>query len=87
MAELPRQIIAARPWLAELARAVPRQLGDKRTVVTYPMRDVAFPARAVLPRMREVFSDLDIVELPDAKHYFVEDAPDAVASAIERRFG
>ena len=27
------------------------------------------------------------VELPEAKHYFVEDAPDEVAAAIAARFG
>lgn len=86
VAELPRQIVAAGPWLATVARAVPRRLGDKRTLVTFPMRDVAFPARAVLPRMREAFSDLEVVELQEAKHFFPEDAPAVVAAAIARRF-
>lgn len=87
VAELPRQIVAARPWLADLAAAVPRALGDKRVLVTFPLRDVAFPAKTVLPRMRAAFSDLEIVELPRARHFFAEDAPDAVAEAIGRRFG
>ena len=86
VAELPRQIVTAQPWLAQLAEAVPRELGDKRVLVTFPMRDVAFPARAVLPRMRATFSDIEIVELPRAKHFFAEDAPGEVATAIERRF-
>ena len=87
VAELPRQITAATPFLAELAESVPRRLGHKRVLVTFPMRDVAFKAGDVLPRMREAFSDIEIVELPDAKHYFVEDAPDEVARAIAARFG
>lgn len=87
VAELPRQIVAARPWLADLASRVPRALGDKRVLVTFPMRDVAFPAATVLPRMRTAFADLEIVELPHAKHFFVEDAPGEVAAAIGRRFG
>jgi len=87
VAELPRQITAATPFLAELAESVPRRLGHKRVLVTFPMRDVAFKAGDVLPRMREAFSDIEIVELPDAKHYFVEDAPDEVAQAIAARFG
>lgn len=87
VAELPRQIVEAQPWLAQLADAVPRALGDKRVLVTFPLRDVAFPAKAVLPRMRAAFSDLEVVELPQAKHFFVEDAPDAVAAAIGQRFG
>lgn len=87
VAELPRQIVAARPWLAELASAVPRELGAKRALVTFPLRDVAFPAKTVLPRMRATFSDIEVVELPKAKHFFVEDAPGEVAAAIARRFG
>lgn len=87
VAELPRQIVAARPWLAELAAAVPRELGAKPALVTFPLRDVAFPARTVLPRMRAAFSDIEVVELPEAKHFFVEDAPGEVAAAVARRFG
>ena len=87
VAEFPRQIVAATPWLGRLAEAVPRELGAKRVLITFPMRDVAFRADRVLPRMREAFSDARVVELPQAKHYFVEDAPDEVAEAIADRFG
>jgi haloalkane dehalogenase len=87
VAEFPRQIVAATPWLGRLAQAVPRELGAKRVLITFPMRDVAFRADRVLPRMREAFSDARVVELPRAKHYFVEDAPDEVAEAIADRFG
>lgn len=86
VAELPRQITAATPFLAELAQSVPRQLGGKRAVITYPMRDTAFPAAAVLPRLRAAFTDVEVVELPNAKHFFVEDAPHEVATAIAERF-
>jgi hypothetical protein len=37
--------------------------------------------------MRATFSDIRIVELPEAKHFFVEDAPRDVASAVQERFG
>jgi len=56
VAEFPRQIVAATPFLAGLAQRVPEQLGAKRVLVTYPMRDPAFPAGEVLPRMRAAFS-------------------------------
>jgi len=87
VAEFPRQIVAAQPFLAELAEAVPRKLGAKRALITYPMRDAAFPAATILPRMRESFTDPEVVELPGAKHYFLEDAPGEVAEAIVERFG
>jgi haloalkane dehalogenase len=87
VAEFPRQIVAATPWLAQLAQTVPRQLGSKRVLITFPLRDIAFPPGATLPRMRDPFSDARVVELPQAKHYFLEDASEEVAAAIVERFG
>jgi haloalkane dehalogenase len=87
VAELPRQIVDSGRWLADLERGVRSELGGIRALVTYPMRDRAFPAADVLPRMRAAFADLEVVELPDAAHYFVEDAPAEVAAAITSRFG
>ncbi len=86
VAELPRQLVAARPWLEELSRAVPAQLGGKKTLVTWPRRDTAFPAKRTLPRVCAAFRDVRVVELPRAKHYFQEDAPGEVAAAITERF-
>lgn len=87
VAELPRQLVDATPWLAELAVTVPRELGGKRTLITWPMRDIAFPAKKLLPRMRATFTDHVVVELPDAKHYLQEDAPQEVSRAVRERFG
>ena len=87
VAELPRQIVAATPWLAALSEAVPRELGRKRALITFPMRDVAFRPGDVLPRLRAAFVDAEVLGLPEAKHYFVEDAPGEVAEAIAARFG
>ncbi len=86
VAELPRQIVTATPFLAELAEKVPRELGAKRALITFPMRDSAFRPDEVLPRLRTSFSDAVVVELEDAGHYFVEDAPDEVAAAVADRF-
>ena len=87
VAQFPRQIIDATPLLAELEQRVPERLGGKRVLITYPMKDPAFPAKATLPRMEEAFSDAEVVELPEAKHFFTEDAPDEIAGAILARFG
>jgi haloalkane dehalogenase len=86
VAELPRQIVAATPFLAELADAVPRELGAKRVLITFPMRDAASPAKSVLPRLCAAFSDVEVVQLPAAKHFFAEDSPHEVALAVSRRF-
>lgn len=87
VARLPREIVAARPLLERLDTAVPELLGDRRALVTFPMRDAAFPARTVLPRLRAAFADVEVVELPGAKHFVFEDAPDEVAAAVRARFG
>jgi haloalkane dehalogenase len=86
VAEFPRQIVAASSWLEELSREVPAKLGSKRALITWPMRDLAFSAKRVLPRVRSAFTDVEVVELPRAKHYFQEDEAETVAAAIRDRF-
>jgi haloalkane dehalogenase len=87
VAEMPRQIVAARPLLERLARDVPARLGAKRALFIWGMRDRGFRPKAMLPRMRRTFDDHVVVELPGAKHYIQEDAPQEIADAIARRFG
>ena len=87
VAELPRQIVAATPFLAVLSEAVPRELGAKPALITFPMRDGAFRPGEVLPRLRGAFTDVTVVELENAGHFFVEDAPGEVADAVAARFG
>jgi haloalkane dehalogenase len=82
IAELPRQIVTAAPWLAELESTVPARLGDKPMPVAWPRRDVAFPAKRTLPRLRAAFRDVTVVELQQAKHFFLEDDRGDVAAAI-----
>jgi haloalkane dehalogenase len=86
VAEFPRQIVAATPWLEQLSHDVRARLAPKRALITWPMRDVAFSARRVLPRVRSTFSDVHVVQLTQAKHYFQEDCSTQVASAIRERF-
>jgi haloalkane dehalogenase len=49
VAEFPRQIIAAGDFLGRLADDVARKLGDKRTLIVWPMQDRAFTAKKVFP--------------------------------------
>jgi haloalkane dehalogenase len=86
VAEFPRQIVRARAFLQRLAEDVPRTLGAKPTLITFPMGDAAFRPGQVLPRLRSAFAEAVVVELPDANHFFVEDAPDEVADAVVARF-
>jgi haloalkane dehalogenase len=87
VAEMPKQILAARPLLERLARDVPAKLGAKPALLVWGMKDFAFRPGPMIPRMRATFPDHVVVELPDAKHFIQEDAPEAIAAAIIERFG
>jgi haloalkane dehalogenase len=86
VARFPKEILAARPLLERLSRDVPAKLGSKPTLLVWGMKDVAFRPGPNIPRMREAFPDHVLVELPDAKHYIQEDAPDRISKAIIDRF-
>jgi haloalkane dehalogenase len=83
---MPKEIRAARPLLEELAVNVPRLLGDKPTLAVWGMQDIVFRPKTCLPKIRDAFTDLEIVELTDANHFIQEDAPDRIATAIAARF-
>jgi haloalkane dehalogenase len=86
VAEMPKQLLAAHPLLDRLAREVPAKLGTKPALLVWGMKDVAFRPGPAIPRMRGTFPDHVIVELPKAKHFIQEDAPDQIAAAIMDRF-
>lgn len=85
VAEFPRQILAAEPWLRDLAAGVERSLSQKPLLLVWGMRDVALGPRFI-PRWRAAFSDHQLIELPSAKHFIQEDAPAEIAQAIAERF-
>jgi haloalkane dehalogenase len=87
VAEMPKQILAARPLLQHLARDVPATLGSKPALLVWGMKDFAFRPTHLLPRMQAAFTDNLTVELPHARHYIQEDAPGEIAQAIFKRFG
>jgi haloalkane dehalogenase len=87
VAEFPRQLRTAAPWLAKLAEDVPRVLGQRPLLLFWGMRDPAFPPRRFLPRWRATFRDHSLIELPTANHFIQEDEPEAIAEGIRRRFG
>jgi haloalkane dehalogenase len=87
VARMPKEILAAGPLLQRLAREVPDKLGAKPALLVWGMKDFAFRPGPNVPRMRAAFSDHEFVELPDAKHYIQEDAPERITEAIRHRFG
>ena len=86
VAEFPRQIRLARPWLARLAPQVETHLRDKPLLLTWGMGDIGFPAATFIPRWRAAFPDTTVVQLPGARHFIQEDAGDDIARAIAARF-
>ena len=84
---MPREILAARPLLERLAREVPAKLGAKPALLVWGMKDFAFRPGPTIPRMRAAVPDHVLVELPNAKHFIQEDAPDRIAQAITEHFG
>ncbi|MER7468356.1 haloalkane dehalogenase [Streptomyces sp. NPDC097981] len=83
---MPREIRAARPLLEELTQDVPARLGAKPALAIWGMRDMVFPPRACIPRIRSAFTQLHIVELRQAKHFIQEEEPDQITAAIIQRF-
>ncbi|MBF4999199.1 haloalkane dehalogenase [Nocardia sp. BSTN01] len=86
LAVMPGEIRAATPLLEQLSRDVRTFLGDKPTLLVWGMRDPVFRPKACIPRMRAAFPDIETVELPHARHFIQEHAPDEIARAIANRF-
>jgi haloalkane dehalogenase len=86
VATLPRQIRAAKPLLADLERAVPATLGDKPALIVWGHKDKGFRRRATLTRILAAFPDHELLDLPQAGHFFQEEEPDQVVAAIRRRY-
>ena len=87
IAVFPREIRAAKPWLAELAPRVEAELAKKPILLTWGMKDPAFARGTFLKRWESTFSDVVVVKMAKAGHYIQEDAPDQIAEAIRSRFG
>ncbi|RDI26771.1 haloalkane dehalogenase [Rhodococcus sp. AG1013] len=83
---MPKEIRAARPLLDQLAQDVPALLGHKPTLAVWGMRDMIFRPKVCIPRMHAAFADLDVIELPRARHFIQEREPDEIISAIANRF-
>ena len=86
VAKMPKQIIDATPLLERLSRDVPEKLGSKPALIVWGLRDRGFRP-SMIPRMRQAFIDVVVVELKTAKHYIQEDAPTEISDAIAKRFG
>jgi haloalkane dehalogenase len=80
IAVLPQQILASRPFLAEIDAGLPR-LHDRPALIVWPTKDVAFGDRE-RRRWEQVFPDHRTVLLEGAGHYIQEDAAPEIVTAI-----
>jgi len=84
VAEFPRQIRLARPMLERLAATAPKALGAKPMELVWAMKDPAFGNEQVIARWQRDFPSANLTRLANANHYIQEDAPEAVAAAVDR---
>jgi haloalkane dehalogenase len=77
VAVLPKQIIAATPWLEEVERRIPR----RPALILWPTDDQAF-RDGERRRWEELLPDHRTVMLEGARHYVGEDAADEIAVAV-----
>lgn len=84
VAEFPRQIRLARPMLERLAGEAPKALGNKPMELVWAMKDPAFGNVAVMARWQRDFPKAHLTRVDNANHYIQEDAPEAIAAAVER---
>ena len=68
----PGQILATSKYFEEVEAGLAR-LRDRPALIFWGMRDVGFP-RADLTRFEKAFPNHKTIELPDADHFFFEDA-------------
>ena len=80
IAEFPKQIRAAAPFLADLEQRILDRFSDTPMLLIWGTKDPVF--RAILPGWQERFPHADVIRLDDASHYLQEDRPGAIADAI-----
>lgn len=87
IAVFPKEIRAARPWLAELETRVKSTLSDKPMVLVWGMKDPAFGRGGILERWVEEFPHAKVIRLEKAGHYIQEDSPEQIVDAIAQAYG
>lgn len=86
IAEFPKQILEAGPWLSEIAGRAPTALADKTMLLVFGRKDRALASEHIVDRWRTDFPSATYIDLPDASHYIQEDAPDQIIAAIRATF-
>ncbi|MCP3975492.1 MAG: alpha/beta fold hydrolase [bacterium] len=81
-AVFPAAITGEEAWLRDLEERIEANLPDRPMLFIVGMRDRILASKSFLKRWEEKWPDAHWVKLPDAGHFFQEDAPEDAAAAI-----
>lgn len=87
IAEFPKQIRRAHPWLRKLEARVRETLSEKPILLPFGMKDPFFSRDAVVKTWQANFPQAELIRLETAGHYIQEDDPDSIVQAIRDKFG
>ncbi|MEM9464468.1 MAG: alpha/beta fold hydrolase [Actinomycetota bacterium] len=86
-AVFPKAILGEDEWLVALERRMHTAVGHLPMLRITGMKDAALASKAYMRKWDEMWPDAVTLDLPDAGHYWQEDAPAAAADAIIRAYG
>ena len=86
IAEFPKQIRRAHPWLRMVDARVRATLTNKPILLTFGMKDPLLARGAVVKKWQADFPQAELIRLEKAGHYIQEDAPDRIVQAIRETF-
>ncbi|MEM9521257.1 MAG: alpha/beta fold hydrolase [Actinomycetota bacterium] len=84
IAEFPKQIRGAAPFLAELETRVLTEFAETPMAIVWGMKDPVF--RAILPGWEQRFPNAAVTRLANASHYLQEDEPLEISRVIVEHF-
>ena len=81
-AAFPRMITASEEWLRALEARVRETLADVPMALVFGRKDPGLASPKAVARWAEVWPDARVLDLPEAGHFFQEDAPQELAAHI-----
>lgn len=81
-AVFPAAIVGEERWLGDVERRVAENLSDRPMLFIMGMKDKILTSKSFLEKWEEKWPHATWIRLPDAGHFFQEDAPNEAAAAI-----
>src|SRR3989442_1138438 len=80
--KLDDSIVVGQDWDRPIGMTV--ALDTKPMELVWAMKDPAFGSQAIIARWQRDFPSANLTRVPEANHYIQEDAPEAIAAAVDR---